>query len=149
MARSGLKAFHIWYLGKDNRRIGFTQRAVALCSVAGVERYLQVSFVQNRVGGLCMSPWETWPALALWGTPGNWSRCWVGRSLAVDWRRRWGQMGKNGIGCLGLAAWPRRSGASEGEWDLPSSLSSTLAVQRVDRGGRRRGRVRWGLDKEV
>ena len=47
------------------------------------------------------------------GTPGNWGR---GRCGLEE---KTGPDGKNGMGCLGLAAWPRRSGASEGEWDLP------------------------------
>lgn len=91
----------------------------------------------------------TWETGALWGTQGNgdWSR-WVSRSLWIGGEDG-GQMGKNGIGCLGWLPGPVGAGRARESGIFHSSLSSTLAVQRVDRGGRRWGRVRWGLDKEV
>src|SRR5258706_3922726 len=49
--------------------------------------------------------------VCLWGTPGPVAVDWIG---GEDGAREWGV-----LVWLGLAAWPRRSGASEGEWDLP------------------------------
>jgi hypothetical protein len=91
--------------------------------------------------------WETRETQRLWGTPGKLVA--LSGPVAEDWRRRRGQMGKNGMGCRLWLPGPVGAGRARESGIFHSSLSSTLAVQRVDRGGRRRGRVRWGLDKEV
>jgi len=55
--------------------------------------------------------WETGALCGVVGNAENWSR-WVGRSPWIgEDGNRWGKDW--------LPAWPRRSGASEGEWDLP------------------------------
>ncbi len=72
-----------------------------------------------------------------------------GRSLWIGLEEKTGR--GNGVSWSGLVWLPGPVGAGRARESgiFHSSLSSTLAVQRVDRGGRRRGRVRWGLDKEV
>lgn len=86
--------------------------------------------------------WEAWETGAFVG-----ERRVTGVAVAVDWRRRLGQMGRMEWGVLVWLPGPVGAGRARESGIFHSSLSSTLAVQRVDRGGRRRGRVRWGLDK--